>query len=49
MRIGTGAAGEIAGCGSRLARIENDLTLLKWMMGLNLALSLILLVGAPTG
>lgn len=46
MRIGAGAAEEIAGCGNRLARIENDLTLLKWMMNLNLTLSLILLVGA---
>ena len=46
MRTGTGAAEEIAGCGNRLARIGNDLTLLKWMMSPNLALSPVLLVGA---
>ena len=46
MRIGTAAAEEIAGCANRLAKIEADLTLLKWMMSLNLALSLALLVRA---
>lgn len=36
------AAEEIAGNDNRLAKIENDLTFLKWM----LALSLTLIVGA---
>lgn len=40
------AAEEIAGYGNRLAKIENNLTLFKWMLGLNLALSLPLIVGA---
>ena len=40
------AAEEIAGYDNRLAKIENDLTLMKWMPGLNLALSLTLIVGA---
>ncbi len=40
------ATEEIAGYDNRLAKIENDLTLLKWMLGLNLVLSLTLIVGA---
>ena len=38
------AAEEIAGYDNRLAKIEGDLTLLKWMLGLNLAFSLTLIV-----
>ena len=49
MRIGTGEAEEIAGSGNRLAKIGADLTLLKLMLSLNLALSLALVVGAFMG
>ena len=38
------AAEEIAGYDNRLVKIEADLTLLKWMLGLNLAFSLTLIV-----
>ena len=34
-----GMAEESAGCGNRLSRNENDLTLWTWMLGLSLALS----------
>jgi hypothetical protein len=37
------AAEEVAGYESRIARIEADLVLLKWMVGTNLALTLIVL------
>ena len=49
MRIGTAAAEEIAGCANRLARIEAGLTLLKWTMSLNPALSLAPIAGAFMG
>ena len=42
MRISTDAAEEIAGCDHRLAKIEADLALVKWMLGLNLGFSLTL-------
>ena len=42
MRINTDAAEEIAGCDHRLAMIEADLALVKWMLGLNLGFSLTL-------
>jgi len=38
------AAEEVAGFENRLARVGADLTLLKWMVGFNLALT-VLLVG----
>ncbi len=41
-----GRAGESHGSDNRLARIENDLTHLKWLLGLNLALSLVLVARA---
>ena len=41
-----GVAGERLGADNRLARIESDLTHLKWLLGLNLALSLVLVAGA---
>jgi hypothetical protein len=37
------AAEEVAGYENRLAKLEADLTLLKWMVGANIALSLIIL------
>ena len=38
------AAEEIAGFENRLATIEADMKLLKWMLGVNLAFSLAILV-----
>ncbi len=38
------AAEEIAGFENRLAAIEADMKLLKWMLGVNLAFSLAILV-----
>jgi hypothetical protein len=37
------AAEEVAGYENRLAKLEADLTLLKWMFAANIALSLIIL------
>ncbi len=34
------AAEEVAAYENRLARVESDLTLLKWMVGVNIALTL---------
>lgn len=34
------AASEVAGYENRLARVESDLTLLKWMVSFNIALTL---------
>jgi hypothetical protein len=34
------AAEEVAGFENRLGRIEGDMTLLKWMVGFNLAITL---------
>lgn len=42
MRISIDTAEEIAGCDHRLAMIEADLALVKWMLGLNLGFSLTL-------
>jgi hypothetical protein len=39
----TEAASEVAGYENRLARIESDVSLLKWMVGAMLALQLITL------
>ena len=41
-----GVSGESLGADNRLARIENDLTHLKWLLGLNLTLSLVLVARA---
>jgi hypothetical protein len=38
------AAEAIAGYENRFSRIETDLTLIKWMLGFNLALSVAILV-----
>jgi hypothetical protein len=35
----TAAAEEVAGFENRLGKVEGDLTLLKWMVGFNLALT----------
>jgi hypothetical protein len=40
------AAEELAGYESRFAKIETDLAVLKWMVGVNLAASLSLVVKA---
>ena len=40
------AAEEIAGYESRFAKIETDLAVLKWMVGVNLAASLSLAIKA---
>jgi len=40
------AAEELAGYESRFAKIETDLTVLKWMVGVNLAASLSLVIEA---
>jgi hypothetical protein len=37
------AAEEVASYDSRIARIEADLALLKWMVGINIALTLLVL------
>jgi hypothetical protein len=37
------AAEEVANYDNRIARVEGDLTVLKWMVGTNLALTLIIL------
>jgi hypothetical protein len=38
------AAEEVAEYENRLARVESDLTLLKWMAGFNLAISMAILL-----
>ena len=40
------AAEELAGYESRFAKIETDLAVLKWMVGVNLAASLSLVIKA---
>ncbi len=40
------AAEELAGCESRFAKVETDLAVLKWMVGVNLAASLSLVIKA---
>ena len=40
------AAEELAGYESRFAKIETDLAVLKWMVGVNLAASLTLVIKA---
>jgi hypothetical protein len=40
------AAEELAGYESRFAKIETDLAILKWMVGVNLAASLSLVIKA---
>jgi hypothetical protein len=42
------AAEELAGYESRFTKIETDLAVLKWMVGVNLAASLSLLIKAFT-
>ena len=42
------AAEELAGYESRFAKIESDLAVLKWMVGVNLAASLSLVIKAFT-
>jgi hypothetical protein len=42
------AAEELAGYESRFSKIETDLAVLKWMMGVNLAASLSLVIKAFT-
>jgi hypothetical protein len=42
------AAEELAGYESRFAKIETDLAVLKWMVGVNLAASLSLVIKAFT-
>jgi hypothetical protein len=42
------AAEELAGCESRFTKIETDLAVLKWMVGVNLAASLSLVIMAFT-
>jgi hypothetical protein len=40
------AAEELAGYESRFAKIETDLAILKWMVGVNLAASFLLVIKA---
>lgn len=49
MRIGAAAAEETAGCADRPAGIEAGLTLLKWTMSPNPALSLAPIAGVFMG
>jgi len=37
------AAEEVANCENRISRVEADLTLLKWMLGFNIAMTLAIL------